>query len=102
MQIDGWEHTIKENSDLLDKIPFGLQERAIAYDLKPGDATFHHGLTIHYTAENKSDKIRKGMCVIYFPDGVRYNGKCPESHHHCAAGTEHGEPIATWKNPILA
>jgi hypothetical protein len=78
MQIDGWEHTIKEDSDSLDEIPFGLQEQAIAYDLKPGDATFHHGLTIHYTGENKSDKICKGMCVIYFPDGVRYNGKCPE------------------------
>ena len=102
LAIDSWNHKLKENSDLLDRLPEYLKKKAIAYDLKPGDATFHHGLTIHYTGENKTDVIRKAMCVIYFPDGVRYDANSPEAHHHCAAGTKHGEPIATGKNPILA
>lgn len=100
--IDRWDHKIKESSDLLDRLPEHLKKEAIAYDLKPGDATFHHGLTIHYTGENKTKAIRKAMCVIYFPDGVRYDADSPEANHHCAAGTKHGEPIATEKNPILA
>lgn len=102
LNIDSWENTIKEGSDILEKLPVHLRKKALAYDLKPGDATFHHGLTIHYTGENKSNLIRKAMCVIYFPDGVRYDAHCPASDHHCAAGTEHGQPIATKKNPILA
>ena len=100
-----WEidqFTIRENTPILEQIPEGFKQDRVGFNLKPGDATFHHGLTVHFTDPNQSDKIRKGMTVIYFPDGVRYNAHSHMAGHHCAAGTADGEPIRTVKNPILA
>lgn len=96
------DFTIREDTHLLEAIPADFRREPIAFDLKPGDATFHHGMTIHYTGPNHSDSVRKGMTVIYFPDGVRYNAQSPMADHHCAEGTPHGEPIRTKKNPIIA
>jgi len=103
--IDGFEYRIEDaiegKSDILRKAFELVNKEPVSYNLKPGDATFHHGLTVHYTRKNYTDKIRKGMTVIYFVDGVRYDANSPASDHHCAAGSKHGEPIATPKNPII-
>ena len=103
--IDGFDHRIEDalegRSSLLEKVSEKLKADPVSYNLKPGDATFHHGLTIHFTGKNSTDKIRKGMTVIYFADGVRFNAESPASGHHCAEGSRHGEPIATPKNPII-
>lgn len=103
--IDSYRHRIEDaingESNLIEKADKLIKKEHVAFNLKPGDATFHHGLTVHYTKKNNSDKIRKGMTVIYFSDGVRFDGNSPEKDHPCAAGTKHGEPISTNKNPII-
>jgi ectoine hydroxylase-related dioxygenase (phytanoyl-CoA dioxygenase family) len=95
------EDAIEGRSDLITKVREKLRTNPISYNLKPGDATFHHALTIHYTGGNKTYKTRKGMTVIYFADGVKYDGKSPAANHHCAEGSKDGEPIATKWNPIV-
>ncbi|MCF7796340.1 MAG: phytanoyl-CoA dioxygenase family protein [Lentisphaeria bacterium] len=96
------DFTIREDTNLMDAIPAAFRQKPVGFDLNPGDATFHHGMTVHYTGPNHSDRIRKGMTVIYYPDGVRFNAHSPMGDHHCAAGTPHGEPIRTPKNPVIA
>ncbi len=81
------EDAIEGKSNLLGKAKEILKTEPVSYNLKAGDATFHHALTIHYTGDNVTDKIRKGVTVIYFADGVRYDGKSPAADHHCAAGS---------------
>lgn len=39
--------------------------------MKPGDATFHTGWTVHSAGRNGSDRLRTVMTVIYFADGAR-------------------------------
>ncbi len=95
------EDSIEGKSNLLTIAKEKLKSQPVSYNLKPGDATFHHALTIHYTGKNETEKIRKGMTVIYFADGVRFDGKSPAADHHCAAGSIDGEPIATKFNPII-
>lgn len=95
------EDSIVGKSDLLQKAREILNIEDISYNYEPGDATFHHSLTIHYTGSNKTNETRKGMTVIYFADGVRYDVKSPASGHHCAEGSIHGEPIATKWNPVI-
>jgi ectoine hydroxylase-related dioxygenase (phytanoyl-CoA dioxygenase family) len=95
------ENSIEGKSDLLQKANQVIKKEPITYNLKPGDATFHHALTVHYTGENKTNKTRKGMTVIYFADGVRFDGKSPAADHHCAEGSIDGQPIATKWNPII-
>lgn len=103
--IDGFdlriEDAIEGKSTIIEKAAKKIKDGPVSYNLKPGDATFHHGLTIHYTGKNITDKIRKGMTVIYFVDGVRFNAESPASDHHCAAGSRHAEPIATPQNPLI-
>ena len=35
-----------------------------------GDASFHYGWTLHYAPENRSDKLREVMTIIYVADGA--------------------------------
>ena len=95
------EDSIEGKSDLLSKAKEKIKAEPVSYNLKPGDATFHHALTIHYTGKNQTLKIRKGMTVIYFADGVRFDGKSPAADHHCAEGSVDGESIKTKWNPIV-
>lgn len=103
--IDGFDHRIEDaiegKSTLLEKAAQKIKAGPVSYNLNPGDATFHHGLTIHYTGKNSTGRTRKGMTVIYFTDGVRFNAQSPASDHLCAAGSIHGKPIVTPKNPII-
>lgn len=103
--LDSYEHRIEDSLNkkinLIDEAKKIVKTEPVGYNLKPGDATFHHGLTVHYTGKNLTDKVRKGMTIIYFSDGVRYDENSPEAGHFCAAGSRHGEPIATKYNPII-
>ena len=94
------ENSLEGKTNLVAKAKEITKREPVYFDLEPGDATFHHSLTVHYTGANTTDKTRKGMSVIYFEDGIRYDGKSPSSDHHCAEGSIHGEPIATKWNPI--
>ena len=95
------EDSIEGKSDLLTRAKEKIKTEPVSYNLKPGDATFHHALTIHYTGKNQTEKTRKGMTIIYFADGVRFDGNSPAADHHCAEGSVDGEPIATKWNPII-
>ena len=39
--------------------------------LAAGDATFHHGWTLHSAGPNPTDAMRPAMTIIYFRDGAR-------------------------------
>ena len=39
--------------------------------LKPGEASFHHGLTVHGSQPNRSDNQRRATVLNYFVDGTR-------------------------------
>ncbi len=95
------ENSLEGKSNLLKEVQEITKTKPVYYNLKPGDATFHHALTVHFTGENKTDMIRKGMTVIYLADGVRYDGKSPAAGHHCAEGSVDGQPIATKWNPLV-
>jgi ectoine hydroxylase-related dioxygenase (phytanoyl-CoA dioxygenase family) len=41
--------------------------KAVACPLSPGDATFHHCRTLHYTGGNSSDVPRYGLITHFFP-----------------------------------
>jgi ectoine hydroxylase-related dioxygenase (phytanoyl-CoA dioxygenase family) len=61
-----------------------------ADEMKAGDATFHLGLTIHTAGENRSDKLREVMTIIYFADGARVTE--PINEHQRA-------DLETWLTP---
>ena len=39
--------------------------------MKAGDATWHHGFTIHNAPGNNSDRMREVMTIIYYADGTK-------------------------------
>jgi ectoine hydroxylase-related dioxygenase (phytanoyl-CoA dioxygenase family) len=103
--IDGYgyriEDALENKSDILEISERLTKKKKVSYKLMPGDATFHHGLTVHFTQPNRSDKVRKGMTIIYFRDGVNYDAHSPAKDHFCAAGSEENKPISTERTPII-
>jgi ectoine hydroxylase-related dioxygenase (phytanoyl-CoA dioxygenase family) len=76
------------------------QQSAVKVPLKAGSLTFHNGLCFHYAHANQSDKPRRVLALIYYPDGTRYNGK---SHVMTdGLGLQEGEPIKAGIFPLLA
>jgi ectoine hydroxylase-related dioxygenase (phytanoyl-CoA dioxygenase family) len=45
--------------------------------LRVGDATYHSGWVLHRAGENRTDRTRKVMTIIYYEDGARF--KEPEN-----------------------
>jgi ectoine hydroxylase-related dioxygenase (phytanoyl-CoA dioxygenase family) len=103
--IDGYNHRIEDainnESKILELSTKIVKKETVSFNLEPGDATFHHGLTVHFTKANNTEKIRKGMTIIYFNDGVRYDSLSPAKDHLCAAGSKENQPIATERTPII-
>ncbi|MFD2615429.1 phytanoyl-CoA dioxygenase family protein [Paenibacillus gansuensis] len=77
------------------------QDTAVKIPLRAGSCTFHDGLTFHYAHSNVTDRPRRVLAVIYFPDGATYNGK---PHILCdhAAWLKEGKPLAGPLFPVLA
>jgi len=44
--------------------------KPVAMELRKGEATFHHPLTVHGSFENRSDRPRRATVVNVFRDGV--------------------------------
>ena len=44
--------------------------KPIPVETKAGEAIFHHSLTLHGSAENKSDRPRRAFVINVFADGV--------------------------------
>ena len=59
----------KVGQEELEKLPQlkGLKPEYV--DLKPGDVSFHHGLTFHNAKPNLSSEDRPVFTIIYFADG---------------------------------
>jgi hypothetical protein len=53
----------------LEKLPQLKGLRPEYVDLKPGDVSFHHGLTFHNAKPNLSSEDRPVFTIIYFADG---------------------------------
>lgn len=47
------------------------QFRPVPAKLKKGEGTFHHGLTVHGSRENRSQRPRRATVINVFRDGVR-------------------------------
>ncbi len=70
-----------------------------------GDATFHHGWTLHSAPANPSGLLRSVMTIIYFADGAKLT---PLDHPNrrldralWLPGCETGDTAATPFNPVL-
>jgi ectoine hydroxylase-related dioxygenase (phytanoyl-CoA dioxygenase family) len=70
-----------------------------------GDATFHHGWTLHSAPPNPSGLLRSVMTIIYFEDGAKLT---PLDHPNLRLdralwlpGCEPGDAAATPFNPVL-
>jgi len=73
--------------------------------MKAGDATWHHGFTIHNAPANKSDKMREVMTIIYFADGATISApkhKWQEADHQkWLMGKPVGGPADSALNPAI-
>ena len=65
------------------------EERAkfvpVPSNLKRGEASFHHPLTIHGSFANKSGRYRRAAVINYFADGNDVAGELPR---HLSAASE--------------
>ncbi len=70
-----------------------------------GEVSFHYGWTFHRAGENKSEKARAVMTIIYIEDGIRL--AAPKNQNQIAdwetwmPGARIGEVVATELNPVL-
>ncbi len=81
----------------------GPEARGIAPEwspVKPGDVSFHHGLTIHVARPNQSRAMRRVHTMIYFADGT--SRKPSKQRHPCVdrAGIEPGALVQSDVTPI--
>lgn len=69
-------HGVVEHANANHKTPVGGLEAAVDASLaevveyEAGDATFHHGCTLHYTSSNTTDTPRRGLSIHIMPASV--------------------------------
>jgi hypothetical protein len=86
-----------------------VEEKGFAVEsagpMKAGDATFHLGWTLHCAPENRTDRMREVMTVIYFADGTRVgpidNANRKNDLADWLPGCQPGGPAASELNPLL-
>lgn len=102
--------TMKEISDDSEKI---FEQHIVKNKLKmhqvqemaAGDATFHDGWVLHGAPENRTDRMREVMTIIYFEDGGVISE--PDSKYREAdlaawfPGQKPGEPASSELNPVV-
>jgi hypothetical protein len=78
--------------DLMDEYP-ELARFAVSppYHLQAGDATVHHGLTVHGASANNSHNPRWSYLIAYFPIDARYTAS--PNHDTDGYGLRQGYPI---------
>ncbi len=74
-------NTTDPNTDLVDEYP-ELKRFSVstAAHLSAGDATVHHGLTVHGASANTTERPRWSFAVCYIPSDARYTGA---PNHDC-------------------
>lgn len=66
--LAGDMQAVKEVLDEEQRKQFG---RAVPVELRKGEASFHHALTLHGSYENRTDRPRRATVINVFRDGVR-------------------------------
>jgi ectoine hydroxylase-related dioxygenase (phytanoyl-CoA dioxygenase family) len=89
--------------NLLDFIDGGdeARNRPVIVRMKTGSATFHDGLTFHYAHPNHTNKPRRVLAIIYFPDGTLYNGEAHIIADYASPKLNTGEPIQGPLFPLI-
>jgi phytanoyl-CoA hydroxylase len=72
----------------------------VSLELEPGDVSFHHGLAIHCSYRNVSDRPRLGWVHHYLPADARYV-EARDLHHSHEIDVEDGELIDTARFPLV-
>jgi ectoine hydroxylase-related dioxygenase (phytanoyl-CoA dioxygenase family) len=72
--LAGDMHAIRE---VLDDEQWAAFNQPVAVELKKGECTFHHGLTVHGSFENRSDRPRRATVINAFRDGTRSDSDEP-------------------------
>ncbi len=60
---------------LFDIYPSMAETDPVAFPMKPGDCSFHNGLTAHGAGANMTRTRRMAMTCAYMPDGSTFNGQ---------------------------
>lgn len=77
-------------------------KKEVKFVLKAGDVTFHSGLLFHGAGNNQTNKLRKGMTIIYVSDGNTFDTDDERnSTHTSCVGLKHGDIIDTRYTPII-
>ena len=72
--LAGDMHAIRE---VLDDEQWAAFNKPVAVELKKGECTFHHGLTVHGSFENRSQRPRRATVINAFLDGTRSDSEEP-------------------------
>ena len=56
------------------------EQEEVAVCLEPGDAVIHHGMTIHRTDANLSDRLRRAIGLVYFAGRARTDEAAKKEH----------------------
>lgn len=72
-------------------VPEGWEEMSkrpeeVAVELKAGSCCFHHSLTLHETAPNRTPHPRRAMTTAYMRANSRYTGNAPQPEYLSIAG----------------
>lgn len=62
-------------ADLFRVYPEMAQTDPVAFPMRPGDCSFHNGLTAHGAGANMTRTRRIAMTCAYMPDGSTFNGQ---------------------------
>ncbi len=74
-------------------------QQPVAVELKKGECTFHHPLTVHGSFENRTDRPRRATVVNVVRDGVRSDSNEPLLHG--VPVVPHGAPLGGRFFPLL-
>jgi ectoine hydroxylase-related dioxygenase (phytanoyl-CoA dioxygenase family) len=69
------------------------------HDMNPGDAVFHHGLCLHASGVNHTDRIRWGMSSYRIAEDCLYTGQ--PNHNTDGLGLEPFKPLEHPNFPIV-
>lgn len=106
---DGYLGDTPINDDSEQKFEEYIRNRgytvAPAAAMKAGDATFHHGWTLHGAPANATDRTREVMTVIWYADGARVlepdNFNRQRDLERWLPGLKPGDLAASELNPLV-
>jgi ectoine hydroxylase-related dioxygenase (phytanoyl-CoA dioxygenase family) len=71
LPITGLAGDMEAICEVLSEEQWEAFQQPVAVELKKGECSFHHGLTIHGSFENTSDRPRRAVVLNAFRDGTR-------------------------------